>query len=193
MASQSELAVIASKLNGAYFGLACSQISARDIGLSPIEQQITDCVLGIMRDEDEEEREGSYLDGLHFILNQPEFIRTRQMINLVELSEQRNLLRVILPKGLASQGVQVVIGKENEEEAIHNYSVVISRYGLPEEAIGSIAVVGPTRMPYARSIAAIDYLSSLLSQLVAGLYGKEAPLPRDNPSSSFEEDGETRA
>jgi len=172
VSSQPELTTIASKLNIAYSGLTSSLISTKDIYLSPVEKQITDCVLEIMQDEDEEEYEGSYLDGLHFMLNQPEFARTWQMVNLVELTEQRSLLRTILPKELTSHGVQVVIGKENQEEAIHNYSVVIGRYGLPGEAAGSIAVVGPTRMPYARSIAAIDYLSSLLSHLVARLYGK---------------------
>ena len=172
VSSQPELTTIASKLNIAYSGLTSSLISNKDIYLSPVEKQITDCVLEIMQDEDEEEYEGSYLDGLHFMLNQPEFARTWQMVNLVELTEQRSLLRTILPKELTSHGVQVVIGKENQEEAIHNYSVVIGRYGLPGEAAGSIAVVGPTRMPYARSIAAIDYLSSLLSHLVARLYGK---------------------
>ncbi len=173
VASQPELEIIASKLNIAYSGLTSSQISNKDIYLSSVEQQITDCVLEIMQDEEEEEYEGSYLDGLHFMLNQPEFARTWQMVNLVELTEQRSLLKTILPKGLTGHGVQVVIGKENQEEAIQDYSVVIGRYGLPGEAAGSIAVVGPTRMPYARSIAAIDYLSSLLSQLVARLYGKE--------------------
>ena len=189
--SQSELEVIANKLNAAYSGLTGSQISARDIDLSPIEKQLTDCVLGIMRDEDEEESEGSYLDGLHLILNQPEFARSREMINLIELTEQRNLLRTILPRRMVSRGVQVVIGKENEDENIHRYSVVISRYGLPEEAIGSIAIIGPTRMPYARSIAAVDYLSSLLSGLLAKLYGREASPGSDWGLPGEESRGET--
>jgi heat-inducible transcriptional repressor len=75
--------------------------------------------------------------------------------------------------------VQVVIGKENKAEVVRNYSVVISRYGVPEEAIGTISVVGPTRMPYARTISAINYLSSVLSGLVAELYEKQAPIDNE--------------
>jgi len=176
-ASQSELAAITSKLNALYSGLTCSQISAKETDSSSIEQKITDSVLEIMQDEDENEYEGSYLDGLHFTLNQPEFTHTHQAANLAELATQRNFLRIILPKGQATYGVKVVIGKENEEEAIHDYSIVSNQYGLPEEAVGSIVVVGPTRMHYARSIAAIDYLSSLLNSLVARLYGKEESPP----------------
>ena len=171
--SQSELETISNKLNAACSGLTGPQILAKNLQLSSTEQEIIDCVLKIMQAEDEQEYEEPYLDGLHFMFNQPEFVHARQMQTLVELTEQRNLLSIILPKGLASYGVQVFIGKENEAEVIHNYSVVISRYGLPDEAVGSIAIVGPTRMPYARSIAAIDYLSSVLSALVAKLYGKE--------------------
>jgi heat-inducible transcriptional repressor len=71
--------------------------------------------------------------------------------------------------------VEVVIGKENEAEAFHNYSVVISKYGFPEEAVGTVGVVGPTRMPYAHTISTVGFLSSVLSGLVAGLYGRETP------------------
>jgi len=171
--SQDEIETVNNKLNAAYSDLTSTQILAKDILLSPIEQQLTDCVVKIMQAEDEEEYEGPYLDGLHFMFNQPEFAQTRQVLDLVELTEQRSLLRIIVPEGLVNQGVRVIIGKENKEEVIHSCSVVISQYGFPDEAMGSIGIIGPTRMPYARSIAVVDYLSSLLSQLVAKLYGKE--------------------
>ena len=173
--SQSELTAIANKLNATYSGLTSSQILAKGIGLSPTEQQITDCLIKVMEAEDELEYEAPYLDGLHFILNQPEFAHSQRMLTLMELVEHRNLLRIIAPSGLTSRGVQVVIGKENEAEVIHDYSVVISRYGLPQEAVGTIGVVGPTRMPYARAISTVDYLSLVLSRLVAELYGRETP------------------
>ncbi|MFC2056628.1 HrcA family transcriptional regulator, partial [Chloroflexota bacterium] len=63
---------------------------------------------------------------------------------------------------------------------IHDYSVVISRYGLPEEAVGTISVIGPTRMPYARTIATVGYLSLVLSELVAKLYGRETSVKLNN-------------
>ncbi len=171
--SQPELTVIANKLDAAYSGLTSSQILAKTMELSPTEQQVNNCLLKVMETEDEQEYEEPYLDGLHFILNQPEFAHSRRMLNLMELVEHRNLLKIIIPPGLASHGVQVVIGKENKAEVIRDYSVVICRYGLHEEAFGTIGVIGPTRMPYARAISTIDYLSSVLSGLVAELYGRE--------------------
>ncbi len=174
--SQLELTVIANKLSDAYTGLTSSQILAKEVELSSIEKQITDCLVKVMEAEDSQEYEAPYLDGLHFTLNQPELTHNRWLeLSLMELIEQRNLLRSIIPSQPTSKGVQVIIGKENKTEAIHDYSVVISQYGLPEEAVGNIGVIGPTRMPYGRTIATVGYLSLVLSALVAKLYGRETP------------------
>ena len=74
-----------------------------------------------------------------------------------------------------SHQVKVIIGKENEFDAFQNCSVVLSKYGVPGEAVGTVGVLGPTRMPYAHTISTVGYLSSLLSGLVAGLYGRGTP------------------
>ncbi|MFC2072362.1 heat-inducible transcriptional repressor HrcA [Chloroflexota bacterium] len=182
--SQAELTAIASKLSAAYSGLTSSQILAKESGLSSTEQQIADCLVKVMEGKDNQEYEAPCLDGLHLILNQPEFTHSRRMtLTLMELVEQRNLLKSIIPLGLTSNRVQVIIGKENRTEAIHDYSVVISRYGSPKEAMGTIGVIGPTRMPYARTITTVGYLSSVLSELAAKLYEREMPVEL-NPNNS---------
>ncbi len=181
--TQLELTTIANKLSTIYSGLTRSQILARGLELSTIEQQITDCLVKVMEAENDMRYEKQYLDGLHFMLNQPEFVHSQRMQALMELVEQRNLLKSITPPKLTSNRVQVVIGKENRTETIRDYSVVISRYGLPKEATGTISVIGPTRMPYARTITIVRYLSSVLSGLVAKLYGRKVPM-EPNPNNS---------
>jgi heat-inducible transcriptional repressor len=172
--SQPTLSIVSSKMNRNYNGLTAAQITKEKTEeLTPLEKQATDFLVEIMQAEDRQEYQEPYLEGWHFILNQPEFAHSDRMRSLMELVEGRALLKVIVPVGLSRQGVQVVIGKENQNEAIQNCSVVISRYGLPEEATGTIAVVGPTRMPYTRTIPTVYYLSSVLTQLLAGLYGRE--------------------
>jgi len=173
--SQAELTAITNKLITAYSGLTSSQISAKSTDLSSIEQQITNCLVRLMEDENAQEYEEHYLDGLHFILNQPEFTHSQRMLTLMELVEQRSLLKSIIPPRLTGNRVQIVIGKENKVEAIHDYSVVASQYGLPNEAMGTITVLGPTRMHYARAIATVSYLSSLLNVLMAKLYRRTMP------------------
>ena len=172
--SQSELTTMVNKLNVAYSGLTRARISAKDIELSATEQQLTNRLLKIMQAEDEQGYDMSCLDGLHYTLSQPEFRHGHRVQALMELVDCRKLLRTITPEELSSQGVQVIIGKENKTEAIQDCSAVISQYGLPKEAVGVMSVVGPTRMPYARTISTVDYLSSVLSQLVAELYGRKS-------------------
>jgi heat-inducible transcriptional repressor len=171
--SQSTLTIISNKLNTSYSGLTGQQISAREMELSLLEKQATDHLIEIMQAEDQQEYEEPYLDGWHFMLNQPEFAHSDRMRTLMELVEHRSLLKVIVPTKLSQHRVHVIIGKENKEKAIQNCSVVISQYGLPDEATGTIGVVGPTRMPYSHTIPTVYYLSSVLSSLVAGLYGRE--------------------
>jgi heat-inducible transcriptional repressor len=72
--------------------------------------------------------------------------------------------------------VHVIIGKENKDRAIQNCSVVMSQYGFPDEATGTIGVVGPTRMPYPHTISSVQYLSSVLSGLVSSLYDQKEQL-----------------
>ncbi len=173
--SQDELTAHANRLSELFSGLSGSEIRARDIKFPDVEQQVTGHLLKMMQAEDSRDYEAPYLDGLHFLLGQPEFSAGPRMATLMGLVEQKKLVDAIVPEGLDSYGVRVIIGRENRYEVIHDYSVVISRYGLPDEAMGTIGVVGPTRMPYARAISAVGYIAPTMSRLVAELYGRELP------------------
>jgi heat-inducible transcriptional repressor len=172
--SQTSLSVMANKLNESYFGLSGEQIEATKIELTPLEKDITGYLVKTMQVEDRQNQEEAYLEGWHFLLNQPEFERTRQIMNVMELAEQRSLLRTILPQDLPDRGVRVLIGRENEAEVFHDYSIVVGKYGLPGEAVGTVGVVGPTRMQYARNVAVVSYMATVLSELIGELYGKKA-------------------
>ena len=184
--TQAELTVASAKLNAVFAGMTTGQIVKNTEELTPLEIKARSFLMEIMKAEDSKEFQEPHLEGWQFMLNQPEFAQSNSMRSLMELVEQRGLLRVIAPatleqSGVHEHGVHVIIGKENRFEAIQNCSVVLSRYGLPDEVSGTIAVVGPTRMPYSHTIPTVYYLSSVLSQLLGGLYGKE---PAENPPKS---------
>jgi heat-inducible transcriptional repressor len=168
--TQAELSTTSIKLNGAYDNLTADGIQAKTIELSPAEQSVVDGMVKIMQTEDEQQYSDPYLDGLHFIVGQPEFARNQRLQALLEILERGSLLSAIVPPGLSTQEVRVVIGGENSAEAVRDCSVIISRYGSSRQAQGTIGVVGPTRMPYARTIPAVGYMAKILSRLVAGLY-----------------------
>jgi heat-inducible transcriptional repressor len=168
---QAQLTEISNKLNQNYFGKDREQISNSRLELSPPERLISEYLVRMMQVEDKRNLEETYLEGWHFLLNQPEFIQADRIRTLMELAEQRNLLKTIQPHDLPNKEVKVVIGKENEAEAVQNYSIVIGRYGLPGEAMGTVSVVGPTRMQYRRNLSAVSYLIAVLSELIGELYG----------------------
>jgi heat-inducible transcriptional repressor len=184
--SQSELSALSTRMNEAYSGLSARQLKDKGLNATALEKLLTENILKIMEDEDNQEFNQSYLEGLHYLLNQPEFSHNQKILAILELLEHRSMLSSILPAdSVPAENVRVVIGSENKSEIAQECSLVIGRYGLPAEASGSIVVVGPTRMAYARIIATITYLSELLSGLVAELYGIDNPnLPKPDSDSS---------
>jgi heat-inducible transcriptional repressor len=171
--SQAELSAISAKMNNEYEGLTVSQIKNKSSELTGTEKLINDNLLNILKAEDEQEYNQSYLEGLHFMLNQPEFSHNQKILTIMELLEHRNMLGTILPQEQDNDKIRVIIGSENKAELANECSLVISRYGL-EDASGTIVVVGPTRMAYPRVISAVRFLSVLLSGLVGELYGVNA-------------------
>jgi heat-inducible transcriptional repressor len=169
--SQEELNTSARKLTSAYAGLTASEIAAKDLQLSPLEEQVMKTVGQLMKNEEGEEYEEPYIDGLRHMLRQPEFASSDKIAAIMEVLEQKSLLKSFLPKVLTGEGVRVVIGRENKENVMRDCSVILTRYGIPGEVGGAIGVMGPTRMEYQRAIPTVSFLSTVMSELVSELYG----------------------
>jgi heat-inducible transcriptional repressor len=169
--SQEELNASARKLTLAYAGLTASEIAAKDLKLSPLEEQVIKTVGQLMKDEEGEEYEEPYIDGLRHMLRQPEFASSDKIAAIMEVIEQKSLLKSFLPRVLTGEGVRVVIGRENKENVMRDCSVILTRYGIPGEVGGAIGVMGPTRMEYQRAIPTVSFLSTVMSELVSELYG----------------------
>ncbi len=169
--SQERLSASARKLTSAYAGLTASEIAAKGLKLSPVEEQVMNIVSDVMRDEEGEEYEEPYIDGLRHMLRQPEFASSDKIAAIMEVLEQKSLLKSFLPRVLTGEGVRVVIGRENKENVMRDCSVILTRYGIPGEVGGAIGVMGPTRMEYQRAIPTVSFLSTVMSELVSELYG----------------------
>ena len=169
--TQETLTHMASRFNKLFAAQSATQVEPKMEALSLAEKRVAEHVLHMMQAEDAQSGQGLFLEGWHFLINQPEFSHGSLLVNLINLAEQKKLAELMIPENPAEHGVRVIIGRENKDEAVQGCSLVISRYGLPDEPLGSIAVVGPTRMEYERTIAVISYVSSLISLLVTELYG----------------------
>lgn len=170
--TQEEMWRVANRLNSLYHTLTSNQIGKLKAELSPVEKQVTGNVVYLMSADDRQGYEDVYLDGVRHMLAQPEFAGQERWRGLLEILEERSLLKALLPVLAEGEGVKVLIGDENREEGIRDCSLVVSRYGIPGEVSGVLAVLGPMRMRYDYTIATVRYMASLMSDLVGELYGR---------------------
>src|SRR5256885_15338306 len=82
---------------------------------------------------------------------------------LFELFERKTSLFQILDVSLRGQGVQIFIGGESGVSAPDDVSVVTSPYKVDGEVVGTVGVIGPTRMAYDRGIPIVGITAKLLS------------------------------
>ena len=173
--SQEGLSLVANKLNATCAGLSREQIAAKDGELTPLERQVLNIVLHIMRQLDERTSSEVYHNGLAYALEQPEFQQAGKARQVLEVLEQRSLLATALGQLLLSRpdqpGVQVFIGQENPWDELRDYSLVLAPYGLLDEMSGVLGVLGPTRLPYWRAISSVRYMAAILSTLLGEMYG----------------------
>jgi heat-inducible transcriptional repressor len=110
--------------------------------------------------------EETYLDGLQIVLQQPEFRDAERLREAVDRLNAYDVRGLIEQAGVSSVGeMRVLIGEEHGDELMRDWSVVVASYG-DQETTGTVAVLGPTRMRYERSIPRVRYVASLMSSLL---------------------------
>ncbi|MHA7611773.1 heat-inducible transcriptional repressor HrcA [Weissella viridescens] len=72
--------------------------------------------------------------------------------------------------GTANEGVMVQIGDENRNDLFDQYSLVSATYHIPRHGAGAIALLGPTRMPYAKMVATVDQFRNAIGQKLIEYY-----------------------
>ncbi len=112
-----------------------------------------------------------HYDGIDQILQQPEFEERGRVREVVSLLSDRTRLAQLLPPSLEEGDVAVTIGSEHRAEPLRPFAFVVGRYGRPDSAAGYVGVVGPTRMDYPRTIAAVRVVGQLMSDLVSAFGG----------------------
>jgi heat-inducible transcriptional repressor len=171
---QDQLTAIANHLNEAFRGLAAAEIGRSKVQLTQLEWHVANAVREMMQASDGAEFSDAYTEGVRNVLRKPEFDTSEKMLNLLEVLERRNISRIMPSRGDVSDGVTVMIGAENREDALHDYSVVVSPYGVPGGVSGAMAVVGPTRMHYSETISAVRFMAGLMSEMLATFYDDRA-------------------
>lgn len=177
---QDELDRTARYLNAEFAGKSLSVIRAEILRLMHEEKALFDKLLQtamILCSESIENESGKtgeiYVDGTSNILTKPDFgdfKRLRELLRTIE--EKSRLVQVLnecLGRDYAQNGnVQVVIGSENSASSLQNCTLITAPYRIANgNVIGTLSVLGPTRIEYARMIAIVSYVAKILEKTIS--------------------------
>lgn len=194
---QEELTSITARLNPLIQDMTADEINSWLIAYdpAPVERIVVNALVRMLEQHSDIQVDDFYGVDVVNMLDQsnpssivhlaPEDERIDRMRKVMEETEHKRILKVmdelehkrILP-ALAAQlpsadGVQVLIGGENQWDEMKDVSMVIARYGQKDKVGGLLGVIGPTRMQYGRAIAVVRYMAQVMNELLADVYGGE--------------------
>jgi heat-inducible transcriptional repressor len=167
--SQEQLSSLSNKFSQIFAGKNLQGISQFQGTFSPLESRVIAWIEDELVRTDRLPTGEIYMDGITNVLAEPEFSDSEEARRALRLLEERSLLQdlisqTILPDAIG--GVQVLIGGEGNWDDLRQCSVILSKYGSPGIATGTLGVLGPMRMSYGRSISMVRYLSGILSDFI---------------------------
>lgn len=90
-----------------------------------------------------------------------------QLRRVFEMFEQKTLLVRLLEASKQGTGVRIYIGGESQAMPLEDMSAVTAPYMVDGDIVGTLGVIGPTRMPYQRVIEIVDITSRMLGQVLS--------------------------
>ncbi|KMY50858.1 heat-inducible transcriptional repressor HrcA [Peribacillus loiseleuriae] len=109
-----------------------------------------------------------FFGGKTNMLKQPEFHDIDKVSSLLSLIEQEQGLYEIMKQNPA--GIHVKIGRENNNVLLEDCSLITATYSVGQQQVGTIAILGPTRMEYSRVISLLEFFSKDMTALLTKLY-----------------------
>lgn len=135
--------------------------------------ELRDAVQSVARSLDEDlahhEFERVFLEGTSNIVDEEKFADLETVRQVIGALEHRRLMLEVMADALGPGNISVRIGSENFLEDLQFCSVVTAAYGAEGNLLGSLAVVGPTRMDYRRTIAAVHEVAGALGRMLTEL------------------------
>jgi len=106
-----------------------------------------------------------YLAGTRTMLQHPEYATREKVGAMLDLLDRKDILVRVLSEHVES-GISIVIGEENKEELMKHCSVITTTYHL-QDTMGTIGIIGPTRMRYEKIIGLVKFMSETLGYLIS--------------------------
>ncbi|TDI87623.1 MAG: heat-inducible transcription repressor HrcA [Chloroflexi bacterium] len=171
--TNSEIEHARNRLSEAIVGVPADSLAARAGRVGDgLERRAFDSAAEALRKHSTRSNVEKRFSGISKLFQQPEMIADPTMARGATWLIEDSYATAAFENAFNSDGnVNVVIGKENSEESLKNFSIVFCRYGTPETAEGTIGVMAPTRMRYGTAIPAVRYLANRLDQMTMTVYG----------------------
>ncbi len=179
---QEGLSTLAASLNELFQNKSAAEVNAIMLqhDFPPVEHLIASTIAHILEQHGDPLGDVFYREGVLNILQQPEYSRmgpeeerNERVRKVMQVLEQNRFLPVVASQLRESDGVQVIIGGENEWDEMRDVSLVVARYGREGKIGGLLGVIGPTRMQYGRAIAVVRYMTQVMNELLSEVYGYE--------------------
>jgi heat-inducible transcriptional repressor len=168
--TQEALSAVSNKFSHLFSGKNLKAIRSFQGPMTELESRVIDWIEEELTRSDRLLTGEIYMDGITNVLSEPEFADAEDARRALRLLDERSLLQdmlssTILPESIG--GVQVIIGGEGRWDDLRQCSVILSKYGSPGVATGTLGILGPMRMSYGPSISMVRYLSGLLSDFIS--------------------------
>ncbi|MGI6112897.1 MAG: heat-inducible transcriptional repressor HrcA [Mahellales bacterium] len=106
-----------------------------------------------------------YLWGATNIFNFPEYHDIVKAKTFLSILEEKPLLFDLMIRGI-ERDINITIGEENDVDEIKDCSIITATYKINDKTIGTIGIIGPTRMPYSNIISVIEHVEKKLSGIL---------------------------
>lgn len=170
--SQAELASASNRLNAHFAGLSLEAVRERlksevDALRGEIAQLMSAAVqVGTEAMQHEEDR--VVVSGERNLLTVQDFSHDMGSLRrLFDLFEQKTQLMRLLDVSSRAEGVRIYIGGESQVVPFEELSIVSAPYEVDGQVVGTLGVIGPTRMAYDRMIQIVDITSRMVSQALS--------------------------
>lgn len=166
--SSSELIEASNFLNTHYSGLTIEEVRERlksevDVLRNEISKLMATAV-EVGADAFAQDESNMIVSGERNLLSVSDFSSNMgQLKGAFELFEHKTELLRLLDTSSKAEGVRIYIGGESQLVPVEQLSIVSSPYQIDGKVVGTLAVIGPTRMPYDRMIQIVDITSKLVS------------------------------
>lgn len=107
------------------------------------------------------------IEGQGRLFDRPEFLDGEKIRSYLRAFDDKERLLGLLEDTLVSGGVRVLIGQEAGLGAVDDVSLVATSYGR-SGAAGTIGVIGPTRMDYAKVVPLVGFTAKVMGDILAG-------------------------